>query len=615
MTYEEEIQIINSFFPGFYNLKRDFKDLQKSYAKDLNQLKDLAFKHKDPEVQDLAMVITHILDGRKERGLMVRYFDLLQPNPPDKRLRDALKVALLAEEALFEVAGHIVKATTNALDALEVMQQYSNEPKEIQDNIDDALKTAEHLGAVLYSGGSLLRDDFDKVFQEMKDAFSVLEHAMRLYEVPLFFSYSGEVTMRRFQAEDLTHGWLVKVKRGWLSIVDSGSDLDKTMERLRRFLRNLVDQVTFQVQGFQTRFPQFHEEIGLTAAVDKVLKKLDAAQKTYVDLVSFAKEKENEMWSAREIESRSYGVSWPELLQMKGGKEAFQKVNAWDALNEEAVEKAYGPVNDARDNPDKFLASVTRAFEGVMKILYADARDLAKARETGTVIPPTEMAKEFDLYGMKVIIADPTITPMRAQEYLKRFEEAYAALKQKRLLSPWGRGIFFIDSKEVDWLSEGMIAAYARLGYKNMRARAGRYHTNSDVIVITNPPNRDLVKVLIHELGHRYWYRVMKSEQRARFNGLVQTNRSEESFDYPSGPEENGKLKPVTPVSDYGKSSVEEAFAEAWTHYVLGFDMNRDQVDSFRSVLASSYLEYDFSLDVLNTNKRSRYNHTQGFRF
>lgn len=45
--------------------------------------------------------------------------------------------------------------------------------------------------------------------------------------------------------------------------------------------------------------------------------------------------------------------------------------------------------------------------------------------------------------------------------------------------------------------------------------------------------------------------------------------------------------RPVTPVSDYGKSNIDEAFAEVFAHYVLEFDMNRDQLDSFKSVLSS----------------------------
>jgi hypothetical protein len=43
----------------------------------------------------------------------------------------------------------------------------------------------------------------------------------------------------------------------------------------------------------------------------------------------------------------------------------------------------------------------------------------------------------------------------------------------------------------------------------------------------------------------------------------------------------------VLPVSEYGKSNIGEAFAEVFAHYVLGADLTRDQLESFRSVLSS----------------------------
>ncbi len=47
----------------------------------------------------------------------------------------------------------------------------------------------------------------------------------------------------------------------------------------------------------------------------------------------------------------------------------------------------------------------------------------------------------------------------------------------------------------------------------------------------------------------------------------------------------------VVPVSDYGKSNVDEAFAEVFAHYVLEFEITRDQLESFRSVLSSASMD------------------------
>lgn len=46
--------------------------------------------------------------------------------------------------------------------------------------------------------------------------------------------------------------------------------------------------------------------------------------------------------------------------------------------------------------------------------------------------------------------------------------------------------------------------------------------------------------------------------------------------------------RPVPSVSTYGASNIDEAFAEVFAHYVIGYDMSRDQLESFRSVLSST---------------------------
>jgi hypothetical protein len=54
--------------------------------------------------------------------------------------------------------------------------------------------------------------------------------------------------------------------------------------------------------------------------------------------------------------------------------------------------------------------------------------------------------------------------------------------------------------------------------------------------------------------------------------------------------EDKNDPRTVLPVSGYGKSHIQEAFAEAYTWYVYGRDMSRDQIESFRSVLKNASL-------------------------
>ncbi len=199
-----------------------------------------------------------------------------------------------------------------------------------------------------------------------------------------------------------------------------------------------------------------------------------------------------------------------------------------------------------------------------------------------------EIAKGFDEFqigNLKAVILDPMVSLHEASWYVKRFKEARELLKQKGLEKLW-YGVMFIKSREYKQLDPVSQKAYQDLGYDNVENQAGTYHSGEDIVKITAPPNGDLARVIVHEMGHRYWTKFLRPEQRARFNGLVKTNPSEKSRDFPSGPTEDGVEKPVTPVSDYGKSTIEEAFAEVFEHYVNGKDMNRDQLESFRSVLA-----------------------------
>jgi len=47
----------------------------------------------------------------------------------------------------------------------------------------------------------------------------------------------------------------------------------------------------------------------------------------------------------------------------------------------------------------------------------------------------------------------------------------------------------------------------------------------------------------------------------------------------------------ILPVSEYGKSNISEAFAEVFAHYIMGEDLSRDQLESFKAVLKHSSTE------------------------
>lgn len=228
---------------------------------------------------------------------------------------------------------------------------------------------------------------------------------------------------------------------------------------------------------------------------------------------------------------------------------------------------------------DKVVGDFPKWFESVRAMLEANYTEEAMAKREGF--------DDFKLGNLRVIVLDPEITHFENPRYLKQVSTAQAMLQRKGMSQLW-YGVLFVVSKKFKKLDEVSLKAYRELGYASLESTAGTYHSGADVVKITAPPNERLVATIVHEMGHRYWYKFMGPEQRARFNGLVKTNPSEKTRDFPSGPEdEAGNEKPVTPVSDYGASSIEEAFAEVFERFVMGGDMSRDQLESFKSVLSS----------------------------
>lgn len=99
------------------------------------------------------------------------------------------------------------------------------------------------------------------------------------------------------------------------------------------------------------------------------------------------------------------------------------------------------------------------------------------------------------------------------------------------------------------------------------------YKTRTDRIALYLLPiayeGRDAQKALIHELGHRYYYKRMKMPQRLLW-------------------EEWSSRYKTPPVSRRGADSPAEKFAEAFTWYVLGRQMGADQREEFEAIMKKS---------------------------
>ncbi len=143
-------------------------------------------------------------------------------------------------------------------------------------------------------------------------------------------------------------------------------------------------------------------------------------------------------------------------------------------------------------------------------------------------------------------------SPRDRSKYIALFKHAYSILKRKKVGFLW-QGTISVEPK-----SSRPNQLDPSLGV------GGTYRRKGDHVTVHSDPSDWVVELMLHELGHKYWFKYMKSADRAHFTKWF------------------GKVKAV---SSYGGLSTAEDFAEVFAHYMLGRNMDRDQIDRFKSVL------------------------------
>lgn len=151
--------------------------------------------------------------------------------------------------------------------------------------------------------------------------------------------------------------------------------------------------------------------------------------------------------------------------------------------------------------------------------------------------------------------ANPTARSAREfNQYTRYFVEAKRLLESKGLGAVW-YGPIFISCQSCG--GENRLGANFGLG--------ADYDTLRDDVRVYDYPSPDIVRLLVHELGHRYYFKFMSAADRARFDSHFGTTKA---------------------TTDYGAADAWEDFAEAFMHFVLEREMTRDQIDRFKAFLA-----------------------------
>lgn len=347
-------------------------------------------------------------------------------------------------------------------------------------------------------------------------------------------------------------------------------------ERLSANLKNCANyyrELDQTLQGGDTPFRVFVEE-SVRDSYKRAVKTLGSALE---NVPYFSK------FKLGEIESKLRKAAPPEVQQ------------AWGTMPPDASVLAYFKTVKAREKILRAvleksvsmspLTTIDRLFAGLGKSEYFQP----------SFYEDRGIAREVAMGKAKVIIFDPARDPHIDAAVLKSFREAQGRLQRRGLGAVWYGPLYFVSTENGKLSAEEQAEAKAA-GY-DLRSFAGQYQPGSDQVWLHNYPGDGLVQTILHELGHRYWFRLLKPDQRAWFQDMVQTrapkldtdearHKMVKEIDYiPGEKDEEGYAKPVLPVSQYGGTNIHEAFAEVFMHYTMGKHLDRDQIESLGQLL------------------------------
>jgi hypothetical protein len=147
--------------------------------------------------------------------------------------------------------------------------------------------------------------------------------------------------------------------------------------------------------------------------------------------------------------------------------------------------------------------------------------------------------------------------PRSRQTVLRAVDQAIALMKKKGVQEAIKNITFFVLPKM----------------YRN-REEGAHYNSGKDIVRIFT--TRPTARLIVHELGHRYWFKFMRKRERDHFDKWF--GQVPATTDY--GAKDSREF--------YGSKSFHasvEDFAEVFADYVMGNKLSRDQVDRLKSVL------------------------------
>jgi len=211
-----------------------------------------------------------------------------------------------------------------------------------------------------------------------------------------------------------------------------------------------------------------------------------------------------------------------------------------------------------RSTLDEVLNPLAKALDQALKDAEAQRFDKEKARELRSFVRGDAQALSR-LYQL-------------GSNMVERNGDLYQSRESLQLGTEFSKLLMDVDAELVDKLNEILNTS---LDFnESIEFWAGHFLTQTKKL---------------HELGEQYLMATMKGHNET---AKIEAEKAKTEIDTAWGADP----RQVMPVSDYGSSNIDEAFAEVFMKYVMGDDMNRDQLESFKSVFASTeeYDDHDF---------------------
>lgn len=176
--------------------------------------------------------------------------------------------------------------------------------------------------------------------------------------------------------------------------------------------------------------------------------------------------------------------------------------------------------------------------------------------------------RDFSIGNVKVVFQDVPMLDLKKMKP-EQIEEIRSPLFAKRYVKPLATAKALLDKKKLGYLWYGTIFVKPKGTFgPNPRGEqfgvGGWWDAGKDSIFIEQDPHPGLYKLVVHEIGHRYYYKFMSMADRLEFSSY---------------------FGQVPGVSDYGKTVSEEDFAEVFAWYVLNKELTRDQIERFKKFL------------------------------